>query len=135
MPHPIMFSDDDPLLIRLRKVALAFPDAFEKVSHGRPVFCAPKIFAMYGGSHKEAPGVHTPYPHALLVKVDEAERPALQQDSRFFYPAYMGPYGWLGLDLSAGDVDWSEVGELIDASFRLIAAPKLIRRLDAGDLG
>lgn len=125
-----MFSDDDPLLNRLRDVALAFPDAFEKVSHGRPVFCAPKMFAMYGGSHKTAPGVHTQHPHALLIKVDQSERAALEQDSRFFSPAYMGPYGWLGLDLSA-DGDWSEVGELIDASFRLIAAPKLIRRLES----
>lgn len=130
MPHPIMFSDDDPLLIRVRGIALAFPDAFEKVSHGRPVFCAPKVFAVYGGSVKEAPGVHTRYPHALLVKVDPSERAALQQDSRFFYPAYMVPSGWLGLDLSADGVDWSEVGELIDASFRLIASAKLIRRLD-----
>lgn len=130
MPHPIMFSDDDPPLIRLREIALGFPDASEKISHGRPVFCAPKIFAMYGGSRKEAPGVHTQYPRSVLVKVEESERAALEQDSRFFYPAYMGPYGWLGLDLAA-DVDWAEVAELIDASFRLIAAPKLIRRLDA----
>lgn len=129
MPHPIMFSDDDPLLIRLRGIALAFPDAFEKVSHGRPVFCAPKVFAMYGGSVKESPGVHSQHPHAVLVKVDAGERAALQHDPRIFYPAYMGPNGWLGLDLSA-DADWKEVRELIDASFRLIASAKLIRRLE-----
>ncbi len=29
------------------------------------------------------------YAHALLVKVDDSEREALQQDHRFFYPAYL----------------------------------------------
>ena len=52
MPHPIMFSDDDPGLTELRAVALRFPEAFEKVSWGRPVFCAPKMFVMYGGNSK-----------------------------------------------------------------------------------
>ena len=48
MPHPIMFSDDDLGLAEVRKIALGFPEAFEKISWGRPVFCAPKIFVMYG---------------------------------------------------------------------------------------
>jgi hypothetical protein len=43
-----MFRDDDFGLAELRRIALDFPGAFEKVSWGRPVFCAPKIFAMYG---------------------------------------------------------------------------------------
>lgn len=42
----------------------------------------------------------------------------------------MGPFGWLGLDLTAAEVDWVEVGELLDASFRLVASKKLIRQLD-----
>jgi hypothetical protein len=44
----------------------------------------------------------------------------------------MGPSGWLGLDLEAADVDWDEVGELVDASYRLVAPKKLIKRLDDG---
>jgi predicted DNA-binding protein (MmcQ/YjbR family) len=130
MPHPIMFSDDDPGLAELRTVALSFPEAFEKVSWGRPVFCAPKIFAMYGGNSKST-GQMVGYPHSLLVKVDESERAALEQDSRFFYPAYMGPSGWLGLDLTAAVVNWDEVRELVDASFRLTAPKRLVKLLDA----
>jgi predicted DNA-binding protein (MmcQ/YjbR family) len=42
----------------------------------------------------------------------------------------MGPYGWLGLDFSAAPVDWDEVSELIDASYRLVAPRKLITQLD-----
>lgn len=128
-----MFRDDDFGLTELRRLALTFPGAFEKVSWGRPVFCVPKIFAMYGGNAKaETSGEMVPYPHSVLVKVDGADRPALEQDDRFYLPAYMGPHGWLGLDLTARRVDWAEVRELVDASYRLVAGRKLIRQLDEG---
>jgi predicted DNA-binding protein (MmcQ/YjbR family) len=133
MPHPIMFSDDDALLAKVRKVALGFPEAFEKVSHGRPAFFVSKMFAMYGGSVKpQTKGAdYVQYPRSIMVKVDESDRRALEQDGRFFYPAYLGPSGWLGLDLGATTkVDWDEVTELIDASYRLVAPKKLLLRLD-----
>jgi hypothetical protein len=45
----------------------------------------------------------------------------------------MGPFGWLGLDFTARKkVDWGEVRELIDASFRMVASKKLIRQLEEG---
>jgi hypothetical protein len=127
-----MFRDDDLGLAEVHTIALAYPEAFEKVSWGRPVFCAPKIFVMYGGSAKtDTKGEYLQYPHSILVKVDESDRKALEQDRRFFYPAYMGPSGWLGLDLTTRKkIDWDEVGELIDASFRMVAPKKLIRQLD-----
>jgi predicted DNA-binding protein (MmcQ/YjbR family) len=124
-----MFSDGDFGLAELRGLALGFPEAFEKVSWGRPVFCAPKMFAMYGGNRKSA-GDMVAFPHALLVKVDDSDRRSLEQDDRFFFPAYMGPSGWMGLDLTAAKVDWDEVAELLDASFRLVAPKKLIKQLD-----
>jgi predicted DNA-binding protein (MmcQ/YjbR family) len=125
-----MFTDDDFGLRDLREAALAFPGAVEKVSWGRPVFCAPKIFVMYGGNEKRD-GQMVAFPYSILVKVDESERNALEQDSRFYYPAYMGPSGWLGLNLTAKKVDWDEVRELVDASYRMVAAKKLIKELDA----
>lgn len=132
MPHPIMFSDDDLGLAELRKIALGFPEAFEKISWGRPVFCAPKIFVMYGGSAKtDTKGEYLQYPYSILVKVDDSDRKALEQDRRCYYPAYMGPSGWLGLDLTAKKkVDWDEVRELVDASFRMVAPKKLVKLLD-----
>lgn len=125
-----MFRDDDPGLAELRAVALSFPEAFEKVSWGRPVFCAPKMFVMFGGNSK-ATGEMVAYPYSVLTKVEESERLALEQDSRFFFPAYLGPFGWLGLDLTAATVDWGEVRELVDASFRLAASKRLVKLLDA----
>lgn len=130
MPHPVMFDDADPILARVRDIALAFPEASEKISHGRPTFSAPKMFAVYGGSRKNPSGPMTRYAHALLIKVDDSERQALQQDPRFFFPAYLGPFGWLGLDFDAAAIDWAEVAELIDASFRLQAPARLVRLLD-----
>ena len=32
MAHPQMFDDDDPMLARVRELALGFPEAAEKVS-------------------------------------------------------------------------------------------------------
>jgi predicted DNA-binding protein (MmcQ/YjbR family) len=133
MPHPIMFRDDDCVLAKVRTIALGFPEAFEKISHGRPSFFVSKMFAMYGGSVKPASkgADYTQYPKSIMVKVDESDRRALQDDGRFFYPAYLGPSGWLGLDLTATKkVDWGEIGELIDASYRLVAPKKLIKQLD-----
>jgi hypothetical protein len=132
MPHPIMFRDDDRDLAEVRTIALSYPDAFEKVSHGRPAFFVSKMFAMYGGSVKPATkGDYIQYPHSIIVKVDESDRRALAQDSRFFYPAYLGPAGWLGLDLTTTKtIDWGEVRELVDTSFRMVAPKRLIKQLD-----
>ena len=119
-------------LAELRRIALALPEAVEKISHGRPTFSAPKMFAVYGGSSKvgQADGAMVRYPYSVLLKIDESERRALEQDPRFFFPMYLGPFGWLGLDLEAAQVDWDEVGELLDASYRLQAPKRLIRELD-----
>ena len=79
-----MFRDDDPVLAQVRDIALAFPEAFEKISHGRPAFFVSKMFAMYGGSARpETTGDHIHYPQSLMVKVDESDRRALEQDPRF----------------------------------------------------
>ncbi|MFD1827551.1 MmcQ/YjbR family DNA-binding protein [Mumia zhuanghuii] len=134
MAHPVMFSDDDPGLAELRAICLAYPGADEHVSHGRPTFRCGKIFAAFGGSEKVRPGEHRQVRSALLVKVDESEIPALDEDERFFVPAYYGPFGWRALDLEDPDVDWDEVAELVDASYRLIAPKRRIAELDAREV-
>ena len=129
MAHPQMFDDDDPVLARLRGICLALPGADVKVSHGRPAFFTKKIFAGYGavlkGDHHSGQ-----YDQALVFMPDSEERLALEQDDRYFVPAYWGPSGWLGLDLSGPDVDWDEVTELVEDSYRATAPKKLIAELD-----
>jgi hypothetical protein len=124
-----MFGEGDPGLAEVREIALSVPRAIEKVSHGRPGFFVGKMFAMYGGSTTES-GDMAAVPHCVMVKVDDSDRAALQADPRFFYPAYIGASGWLGLDFTRADVDWGEVRELVDASFRLVAPRRLVKTLD-----
>ncbi|MFC7533075.1 MmcQ/YjbR family DNA-binding protein [Actinoplanes sp. GCM10030250] len=130
MSHPIMFDEDDPLLARVRDLALAFPDAAEKISHGIPAFYTTKIFAYYGGSIKVG-GVYQRHDQSLLVFPDPEERQALLEEERCYLPAYLGPYGWVGVDLTAG-TDWDEIRELLDASYRRTAGARRVARLDKG---
>ena len=129
MSHPIMFDDDDPYLGRLRSVCLLLPGSAEKVSHGRPCFFTKKIFVIYSAVAK---GDHHSgrYDESMLVLPDPAEAEALLADSRFFVPAYWGPYGWIGLDFPAADVDWDEVTELVTESYRMTAPAKLVAQLE-----
>lgn len=119
-----MYSDDDPYLDQLRRACLAFPEAAEVEAWGRPTFRAgKKMFAVFEGTDE--------HPFAVVVKPDPAERSALLDDARFYVPAYYGPSGWVALDFTADDVDWDEVGELLDASYRQVALKRMIKALDA----
>ena len=129
MGHPIMFDEADPLLGRLRAVALAFPDAAEKISHGHPAFFTTKIFAYYGGSVK-VDGVYRQHEQSLIVLIDEGERAALLGEERCYVPAYLGAYGWIGVDLTE-ETDWDEVEELLDASYRRTAGPRRVAALES----
>ena len=127
--HPQMFDDDDPHLQRVRELAEALPGADVKVSHGRPAFFTKKVFAYYGGSVK-VDGEWVQHPHSLVILPDPGDRQALLEDDRTYVPAYLGPSGWIGLDLD-DSTDWDEVAELVDASYRLTAPKTLIAELDA----
>ena len=43
---------------------------------------------------------------------------------RFFVPPYVGPSGWVGIYLD-GEVDWAEVADLLEDSWRLVAPKKV----------
>ena len=129
MAHQQMFDDDDPLLAQVRALALALPEADEKVSHGRPAFFTKKVFCIYGGALK-VDGEWEQHPQSVLVQVTEDEQHALVQDPRVFVPAYWGPSGWIGVDVDA-DTDWDEIAELLEDSFRLTAPKRAITALDA----
>jgi hypothetical protein len=130
MSHPARFDPEDRLLGLVREICLPLPDADEKVSHGRPNFFTRKVFAIYGatvrGDHWSAER-----DRSVQVLLDADERVALQRDERFFVPAYTGTSGWLGLDLTVAEVDWDEVAELVEASYRNTAGKRLVAELDA----
>jgi predicted DNA-binding protein (MmcQ/YjbR family) len=125
MAHPRMYTDDDPHLDDLRRVCLAFPESVEVEAWGRPTFRAgKKIFAVFSGTDDR--------PWGVIFKPDDDERLALEDDSRFYSPPYFGPGGWLALDLGAARVDWDEVAELVESSYRQVALKRMLRALDDG---
>jgi predicted DNA-binding protein (MmcQ/YjbR family) len=118
-----MYRDDDPHLAELREVCLTLPESSEVEAWGRPTFRAgKKLFAIFAGDDEHA--------FALIFKPDPSERPALLDDARIYVPAYFGPAGWLALDLTAAPVDWGEVAELVEDSYRQVALKRMLRVLD-----
>ena len=128
MQHPRMFDDDDPVLARVRRIALAFPEAAEKVSHGRPAFYTRKIFAYYGGSQK-VDGQWVQHPASVMVLADLDGHSAMRALPNSWVPAYLGPYGWTGLDLGPL-TDWDDVAGFIEESYRFTADTRLCKLLD-----
>lgn len=123
-----MYSDDDPYLAELREACLALPESVEVEAWGRPTFRAgKKIFAVFEGNDD--------HPFGVIFKPDAAERPALLADPRFYSPAYWGPSGWIALDFTAAPVDWKEVAELVETSYRQVALKRMLKTLDAHEAG
>lgn len=119
-----MYSGDDPYLTELRDVCLRLPESSEVEAWGRPTFRAGrKMFAVFEGNDE--------HPYAVTFKPESAERPALLVDPRFYEPAYFGPGGWVALDFTAAPVDWDEVAELMETSYRQVALKRMLKALDA----
>ena len=123
-----MFDPDDPLLERVREIALALPEAGEKISHGRAAFFTQKVFAYYSGSLK-ADGEWVQHPQSIVVQAGKAEREVLRRMPWAYVPAYLGGAGWTGLDLGPA-TDWTLVRELVEESFRATAPARLVAQLD-----
>jgi predicted DNA-binding protein (MmcQ/YjbR family) len=110
-------------LNRLRALCLALPDATEGGGVGNPSFrVRDKIFAMQHGVAgrpsmwcKAPPGVQT-----ALVGSDP---------ERFFVPPYVGCHGWVGLWLDV-EIDWDEVADLVEESYRMTAPKRLSARIE-----
>jgi predicted DNA-binding protein (MmcQ/YjbR family) len=121
--HERTYSEKDPYLKDLRRVCLALPEAVEIEAWGRPTFRAGekgKIFAFFTGGSQ---------PFGVIFTPDPAEAPALRADERFFVAKYHPKH--LALDFTKAKVDWDEVAELMEASYRQVALKRLIKELDA----
>lgn len=116
---------DPEVLERLRAICLALPEAREQPAHGDPSWrIRKKIFAAQKGNYADGrPSVWMKAPDGAQAAMIAAD-PAI-----FFSPPYVGKNGWLGVYLD-GAIDWDELQELIEDSYRLIAPKKLARLLD-----
>jgi len=111
------------MLADVRRIALALPEATEVEAWGRPTFRAGKIFAIYSGD--------SGHEFSLVITPEPNEREALLHDPRFYAPPYFGVAGWLALDLTSAPIDWTEIGELLEASYRQVAGKRMLAALDA----
>ncbi len=110
---------------RVRKIALALPEAEEKPfgGHTAPAFrVRDKLFVMTSEDGttmtcKGAPGVQ----QAVIASSSE----------RFFLPPYVAHNGWIGINLEV-DQDWDELAELIEESWRMTAPKRTVALFDPG---
>jgi predicted DNA-binding protein (MmcQ/YjbR family) len=123
-PHPTVVDPKHPVVMRLREICMAYPEAVEIEAWGRPTFRAgKKVFCLVDE------GVDREF--SIIFKPDPDDRLALRQDSRFSSPPYWGAAGWLAVDVDGPDTDWIELAELIDSSYRQVALVRQLKALDA----
>ena len=104
-------------LSRVRRLCLSIPGTTEKLSHGEPTFFTPKrVFAMFANNHHDDGHV------AVWLPAGPGVQDALIEEAPevYFKPPYVGPSGWIGVDLSR--VDDKQLGALIREAFQLITA-------------
>lgn len=118
-------ADEVTPLDRVREIALALPEAGERLSHGSPGFhiVKGKFFAYFWHNH------HNDGETALMVKTSGLEEQAMliEADPEFYYrPPYLGPSGWVAMRVAGDDVDWDRVADRIAASWEMIAPRRLL---------
>jgi phosphoribosylglycinamide formyltransferase-1 len=115
-------------------LARQLPEVGRKTSHGSPGWSVGgdkgKLFAIIADHHhgEEAVG--------LLVKAsgpDEMTGLIEAQPDIYYWPKYYGASGWLGLKLNRRDVDWDQVREWLERSWRACAPPRLTKLMRAAE--
>jgi hypothetical protein len=109
----------------VREVCLWFPQAEEVLSHGSPDFRVKgKTFATYVINH------HGDGRIALWLNAPEgAQDHYVRQDPKhFFVPPYVGPRGWLGVQLDKG-ISWKAVAALVRDAYVKVAPASLTKTL------
>jgi hypothetical protein len=113
---PAARKDAGTQLKRLRRLCLSIPGTMEKISHGEPTFFTPRrVFAMFANNHHDDGHVAVWLPAGSGVQdavIDEAPQ-------IFFRPPYVGPAGWIGVEMARIDDD--RLGSLIREAFQLMA--------------
>jgi len=111
----------------VRELCLAFPDAEEFESHGSPNFRARKgkVFAVWALNH------HGDGHVGLWLNTPALEQSRLLASSKHLYkPAYVGPSGWIGIELNKG-ISWKRVCELVHMAYVNSSPAKLVAKISA----
>ena len=114
---PAGLKDDGTQLKRVRRLCLSIPGTMEKISHGEPTFFTPlRVFAMFANNHHDDGHV------AVWLPAGPGVQDALIKEAPqiYFRPPYVGPAGWIGVEMSKVDDD--RLGSLIREAFHLMVA-------------
>ena len=117
--NPKRKPDDGKQLKRVRQICSSIPGTIEKLSHGEPTFFTPKrVFSMFDNNH------HNDGHVAIWIPAAPGVQSALIEEDpdTYFRPPYVGPSGWVGVELSR--VDDAQLGSLIREAFRLMNAKR-----------
>lgn len=112
----------DELLARVAQICLALPEATRADRGDHADFrVRKKVFAYFLNDHHGDGIVSVCVKSELGENVDRAST----HPDRYYLPAYIGKQGWFGLYLDRGRIDWKEVKNIVELSYRL-AAPKAL---------
>jgi predicted DNA-binding protein (MmcQ/YjbR family) len=109
----------------VREICLFFPEAEATLSHGLPDFkVRGKSFASFCINH------HGDGRVALWVRSPAGIQRLYTQlnPAAYFVPPYVGPRGWLGVELNKG-LDWSQVVSRVREAYEHAAPASLAKRL------
>jgi predicted DNA-binding protein (MmcQ/YjbR family) len=119
---------EDVRLTRLGKLCLALPETARTARGGHADFrVRGMVFAYFLDNHHGDGIVSVCCKSQLGEHIDRARR----EPKRFYLPAYIGARGWFGLRLDRGKINWNEVQNIVELSYRLVAPKTLVRKLDA----
>jgi len=103
---------------RIRRICLALPEAYEEETWGAATYRVRKKIFVMAADHE---GRKT-----VTMKATRDEQQALLAlGEPYFFPAYVGPKGWIGVDLASTVVSWAEVADLVRESYCLVAPKRL----------
>lgn len=110
---------------RVRKICLALPETWEKISHGEPTFFVRKrVFAMCSINHHHDGHIAVTVPAAIGIQGALIE----SNPKKFYRPPYVGVAGWIGIELPR--VSDKELAMHLEEAWRLIAPEKLHAALE-----
>jgi predicted DNA-binding protein (MmcQ/YjbR family) len=116
-------------LRKLVSICLRLPGAEQKTLGDHADFrVRGKVFAYFLNNHHGDGIVSVCCKSQLGENVDRASR----DPDKYYLPAYIGPRGWFGLRLDRGPVNWSEVENIVENSYRLTAPKSLVKAINEG---
>ena len=118
---------DDKKRQKVTDICLALPDAELTVQGDHATYrVRGKVFAYFLDDHHGDGIVSVCVKSELGENTDRVRR----DPERYYLPDYIGPRGWFGVRLDRGRVDWKEIAQLLERSFRLSAPKTVLKKLD-----